>query len=65
MLSAIAHLLLLLPTGLFLLIAIGLLLRRRWRRAGNIVAGGALALLVFLSSNAGARFLVAPLDAMT
>ncbi|WP_137176041.1 YdcF family protein [Massilia sp. HP4] len=65
LLSATAHILLLLPTGLFLLIALGLLLRRRWRRFGNIVAGGALALLAFLSSNAGARLLVAPLDAMT
>lgn len=65
LLSAIAHILVLLPTGLFLLIAVGLLLRRRWRRAGNVVAGGALALLVILSSNAGAGFLVAPLDAMT
>lgn len=65
LLSALAHILLLLPTGLFLLIAVGLLLRLRWRRFGNIVAGGALALLVFFSSNAGARFLVAPLDAMT
>lgn len=65
LLSALAHNLLLLPTGLFLLIAVGLLLRLRCRRAGNLVAGGALALLAFFSSNAGARFLVAPLDAMT
>ena len=65
LLNAIARNLILPPVSLFSLIVIGLLLRRRWRRAGNIVAGSALALLVFLSSNGGARFLVAPLDAMT
>lgn len=62
--NAIARNLILPPASPLLLIAIGLLLRRRWRRAGSIVAGFSLALLVFLSSNAGARFLVAPLEAM-
>jgi len=53
------------PANLFLLIAIGLLVRLRWRRAGNIVAGVSLALLAFLSAPAGARLLVAPLEAMS
>ena len=53
------------PANLFLLIAIGLLLRRRWRRAGTILAGASLALLAFLSTTAGARLLVAPLEAMS
>lgn len=65
LLNAVPRNLILPPASLFLLIAIGLLLRLRWRRAGGIVAGSALALLAFLSSNAGASFLVAPLDAMT
>ena len=53
------------PANLFLLIAVGLAMWRRWPRAGRIVAGTGLAALVFLSSTAGARFLVAPLEEMT
>lgn len=64
LLNAVARNLILPPASLLLLTAIGLLLRRRWQRAGSIVAGAALALLVFLSSNAGAGFLVRPLEAM-
>ena len=64
LLSALARNLILPPASLLLLTAIGLLLRRRWRRVGGIIAGAALALLVFLSSNAGAGFLVRPLEAM-
>lgn len=65
LLNAIPRNLILPPASLLLLTALGLLLRLRWRRAGSIVAGASLVLLAFLSSNAGARFLVAPLDAMT
>jgi uncharacterized SAM-binding protein YcdF (DUF218 family) len=53
------------PAGLFLLIALGLAIWRRWPRAGRIVAGTGLAALAFLSTNAGARFFVAPLERMT
>jgi len=53
------------PANLFLLIALGLLLRYRWPRAGRAIAGGALALLALLSSTAGAHLLVAPLEDMT
>jgi uncharacterized SAM-binding protein YcdF (DUF218 family) len=57
--------LLLPPASLFLLIAIGLALWRRWPRTGRILAGGGLAALAFLSSSAGAGFLVRPLERMT
>jgi uncharacterized SAM-binding protein YcdF (DUF218 family) len=53
------------PASLFLLIALGLAIWRRWPRAGRIVAGAGLAALAFLSTNAGARFFVAPLERMT
>jgi uncharacterized SAM-binding protein YcdF (DUF218 family) len=53
------------PANLLLLIAIGLLLWRRWPRVGRIVAGTGLAALALLSSNAGAAFLVRPLEGMT
>ncbi|WP_429204869.1 YdcF family protein [Massilia sp. UYP11] len=62
--NAVARNLILPPASLLLLTALGLLLRRRWRRAGGIVAGFSLALLVLLSSSAGAGFLVRPLEAM-
>lgn len=53
------------PANLLLLVAVGLLLRLRWPRAGMAVAGTGLATLFFLSSNAGAGFLVRPLERMT
>lgn len=57
--------LLLPPASLFLLIALGLLLRRRWPRTGRAVAAISLAALAFLSTTAGAGFLVAPLERRT
>lgn len=65
LLNAIPRDLILPPANLFLLIAAGLLLGRRWPRAGRIVAGTALAALAFLSTPAGAGFFVAPLERMT
>jgi uncharacterized SAM-binding protein YcdF (DUF218 family) len=62
LLNAIPRSLILPPANLFLLIAIGLVLRRRWPRTGRTVAGTGLALLAFLSTNAGASFLVRPLE---
>jgi len=53
------------PFSLFLLIAIGVLMRRRWPRAGTILAGSSLVLLAMLSSVGGARLLAAPLEAMS
>ena len=63
--NAIPRDLILPPANLFLLILIGLLLWRRWPRVGRTVAGAGLAVLVLVSSNAGAHFFVAPLEAMT
>lgn len=63
--NAIPRDLILPPANLFLLILIGLLLWRRWPRVGRAVAGAGLVVLVFVSSNAGAHFFVAPLEAMT
>jgi uncharacterized SAM-binding protein YcdF (DUF218 family) len=65
LLNALFRALILPPASLFLLIVIGLLLWRRWPRAGRIIAGSGLAALAFLSSNAGASFFVRPLEAMT
>lgn len=53
------------PGGLFLSIVLGLLLWRRWPRLGRSLAAAGLAVLVFLSTGAGAGFLVAPLERMT
>jgi uncharacterized SAM-binding protein YcdF (DUF218 family) len=53
------------PTSLFIMIAIGLALWRRRPRTGRILAGTGLALLAFLSTTGGARLLVAPLERMT
>ncbi len=62
LINAIPRNLILPPASLFLLIAAGLLMWRRWPRAGRVVAGGGFAALAFLSSTAGAQFLVAPLE---
>jgi uncharacterized SAM-binding protein YcdF (DUF218 family) len=53
------------PANLFLLIVTGLLIWRRWPRAGRIVAGVGLALLALLSTTAGAALFVRPLESMT
>jgi len=65
LLNAIPRPLVLPPANLFLLILIGLALWIRWPRAGRIVAGTGLALLVVLSTNVGASLLVRPLERMT
>ncbi len=65
LLNAMPRALVLPPANLFLLIALGLLIWRRWPRAGRIVAGTGLAALAILSTNAGASLFVRPLEAMT
>lgn len=65
LLNALPRDLILPPANLFLLVAIGLLLWRRWPRAGRAVAATGFALLAFLSTPAGASFFVAPLERMT
>jgi uncharacterized SAM-binding protein YcdF (DUF218 family) len=57
--------LLLPPLNLLILCAAGILVRRRLPRAGTAIALLSLALLVMLSTNAGARLLISPLEAMT
>lgn len=60
-----AHILLMPPTSLLILIALGFLLRRRWPRTGQVLGWFAtLALLVF-STRAGALLLARPLENMT
>ncbi len=54
--------LLLPPLNLLLVAGFGLLLRRRWPRAGRTLIIGAVALLLVLCTNAGSLLLVAPLE---
>jgi uncharacterized SAM-binding protein YcdF (DUF218 family) len=65
LINAIPRDLILPPSSLFLLIAIGLGVWHRWPRAGRIVAGTGLALLALLSTEAGAGLFVAPLERQT
>ena len=57
--------LLLPPLNLLILCAAAILMRRRWPRAGTTIALLSLALLAILSTTAGARLLICPLEAMT
>lgn len=63
--SEIPRELILPPSSLFLLMAIGLLVRRRHALAGRIITGGALVALFVLSTTAGARLFVRPLEQLT
>lgn len=62
--DAFVRLLLLPPTNLLALFALGLLLRRRWPRAGKALAATAVLLLLVLSSGMGSMLLVRPLEDM-
>lgn len=53
------------PSSLFLLMVIGLLLQRRSPLAGRIVTGAAVVALFVLSTTAGARLFVKPLEQLT
>ncbi|MET0962227.1 MAG: YdcF family protein [Noviherbaspirillum sp.] len=53
------------PSSLFLLMAIGLLLRRRFPLGGRLLTGGAIVALFVLSTSVGARLFVAPLERLT
>jgi uncharacterized SAM-binding protein YcdF (DUF218 family) len=63
--SEIPRELILPPSSLFLLMALGLLLRRRFPLGGRIVTGAALVALFVLSTTAGARLFVRPLEQLT
>lgn len=54
---------LLLPLNLVLVAALGLGLQRRWLRLGRGLTWGALIMLLAFSTQAGARLLLAPLEA--
>ena len=53
------------PSSLFLLMAIGLLVRRRFPTGGRILTGSAIVALFVLSTTAGARLFVRPLEQLT
>jgi uncharacterized SAM-binding protein YcdF (DUF218 family) len=53
------------PTNLLLLFALGYLMRRRWPRAGKAVRWAAALTLLVLSTGAGSLMLVTPLENMT
>lgn len=65
LLTNIAASLLLPPLNLIALCMLGMVVRRRWPRVGTVLVLGALLVLLVLSTNAGARLLVAPLEALT
>ena len=65
LINAIPRDLILPPASLFLVIAVGLALWPRRPRLGRAVAGAGLTLLAVLSTQAGARLFVAPLERMT
>jgi uncharacterized SAM-binding protein YcdF (DUF218 family) len=64
-LSNVAQAILLPPFSLFLLLFIGWLLGRRWRRLGRWVIGTTLVLSFALSTVVGSNLLVRPLEALT
>lgn len=53
------------PTSLLLLIALGYLMQRRWPRAGRVLRWSATATLLVISTGAGSLLLVTPLENMT
>ncbi len=53
------------PLNLLLLAALGYLLQRRWPRTGRLVSGTAWVTLLVLSTTAGSRLLVTPLENLT
>lgn len=53
------------PLNLVVLSIVGFVSRRRWPRAGSVLGFGALLMLIVLSTQAGARLLIAPLEART
>jgi uncharacterized SAM-binding protein YcdF (DUF218 family) len=65
LINAVPRELILPPTNLFLVIALGLAIWHRWPRAGRVLAGAGLAALAFLSTTAGANLFVAPLERLT
>ncbi len=65
LLTNFAASLLLPPLNLIALCIAGFAVHRRWPRTGIVISVGALLTLVVLSTNAGARLIIAPLEALT
>jgi len=65
MIAGLVRALVLPPSSLFFLLALGLLLRRRGCAAGRVLSTAALALLFILSTGVGAMALVYPLEHLT
>ncbi len=63
--AVIAGILLVPPGSLLALIALGMLVRRRWPRGGRALKASGIAGLLVLSTNAGALLLVQPLEQLT
>jgi uncharacterized SAM-binding protein YcdF (DUF218 family) len=63
--SGLLRMLIMPPANLFVCIALGWLLARRWPRLGRTLSAAGMLLLVVMSTNAGARLLLAPLEEMT
>jgi uncharacterized SAM-binding protein YcdF (DUF218 family) len=63
--SYITHVVLMPPALLFVLIALGWLLGRRWPHTGRGISGAALLLLFLLCTPMGADLLVTPLENLT
>lgn len=63
--SSLIRIIVMPPTNLLLLIALGLFLRRRWPRAGRVLSWSAIAVLLVISTNAGSMLLVTPLENLT
>jgi len=64
-LSGILHELILPPSSLFLLMAIGVVMRRRFPAGGRLLTVGAVLALFVVSTVAGARLFVTPLERLT
>ena len=63
--SGMLRMLIMPPASLLMLIAFGWLLARRWPRLGRALSGSGVVLLLVVSTNAGARLLLTPLENMT
>lgn len=60
--SGLVRMMVMPPTNLLLLIALGYLLRRRWPRAGRTLSVAAIVALLVISTHAGSNLLVGPLE---
>ena len=63
--SGLLRMLIMPPANLLLLIGLGWLLSRRWPRLGRTLSAGGVIVLLVISTNAGARLLLTPLENMT